>query len=54
MPDLRVSKENVIGLAFEPIPFLDLTIPFIEYAQKHIGKLNLNNHSTYHFDNQPQ
>ena len=38
MPDLRVSKENVIGLAFEPIPFLDLTIPFIEYAQKHIGK----------------
>ena len=38
MPELRVSKENVIGLAFEPIQFLDLTIPFIEYAQKHIGK----------------
>ena len=38
MPDLHVSKENVIGLAFEPIPFLNLTIQFIEYAQKHIGK----------------
>jgi len=38
MPDLHIAKENVIGLSFEPIAFLDLTIPFIEYAQKHIGK----------------
>ena len=38
MPDLHIPKENVIGLAFEPIPFLNLTIEFIEYAKKHIGK----------------
>ena len=38
MPELNIPKENVIGLAFEPIPFLDLTIEFIEYAKKYIGK----------------
>lgn len=38
MPDLNIPKENVIGLACEPMPFLNLTYPFIEYAQKHIGK----------------
>jgi len=38
MPDLNIPKENVIGLAFEPIPFLNLTIEFIEYAKKYIGK----------------
>jgi len=38
MPDLHIPKENVIGLAFEPIPFLNLTIEFIEYAKKHISK----------------
>jgi len=38
MPFLTIPKENVIGLAQEPIPFLKLTDDFITYAQKHIGK----------------
>jgi hypothetical protein len=38
MPDLHIKKENVIGLAFEPLPFLDLSVEFIKYAQKYIGK----------------
>lgn len=38
MPDLKIPKENVIGLAFEPIQFLGINESFIEYAQKHIGK----------------
>lgn len=37
-PDLKIPKENVIGLAFEPNQFLGLTFEFIKYAQKHIGK----------------
>ena len=35
-PHLRIKKENVIGLAFEPPPFLYLTKEFIEYAKKNI------------------
>ena len=38
MPDLTISKENVIGLAFEPIYYLHLTQEFIDYAKKYIGK----------------
>ena len=38
MPELNIPKENVIGLAFEPIYLLGLTPEFIDYAQKHIGK----------------
>jgi hypothetical protein len=38
MPTLKVPKENVIGLAFEPIQFLGLTQQFIDYATKNIGK----------------
>ena len=38
MPNLKIPKENVIGLAFEPIYFLGLTNEFINYAQKYIGK----------------
>lgn len=38
MPPLTIPKENVIGLAQEPIPFLQLNNEFIQYAQKHIGK----------------
>jgi len=38
MPILTIPKENVIGLAFEPLVFLNLTESFIAYAQKHIGK----------------
>lgn len=38
MPELKnIPKKNVIGLAFEPIEFLKLTIDFVEYAQKYIG-----------------
>jgi hypothetical protein len=38
MPLLTIKKENVIGLAFEPIEYLGLTKEFIEYAIKYIGK----------------
>jgi len=40
MPNLlpSVSKENVIGLAYEPPNFLGITEEFINYAQKYIGK----------------
>ena len=40
MPQLRadVPKENVIGFAFEPPQFLNVTPEFIRYAQAHIGK----------------
>ena len=38
MPQLKIPKQNVIGLAFEPIQFLGLTTSFVEYAQKYIGK----------------
>lgn len=38
MPLLNIPKENVLGLAFEPICFLGLTNNFIEYAKKHIGR----------------
>lgn len=38
MPQLKIPKQNVIGLAFEPIQFLGLTATFVNYAQKYIGK----------------
>lgn len=38
MPDLKIPKENVLGLAFEPIYFLGLTTEFVEYTKNHIGK----------------
>jgi hypothetical protein len=38
MPELKIPKKNVIGLAFEPLPFLGLTNQFIDYAVKNIGK----------------
>jgi len=38
MPDLTIPKENVIGLAFEPIRFLNLSRDFVIYANSHIGK----------------
>jgi len=39
MPALKnIGKANVIGLAFEPTPFLNLTPAFIQYAQTYIGK----------------
>lgn len=38
MPELSIPKENVLGLAFEPYPFLIITDEFIEYAKKNIGR----------------
>lgn len=38
MPKLTIPKDNVIGLAFEPIHFLGLTQQFLSYAKTHIGK----------------
>lgn len=38
MPNLIIPKENVLGLAFEPIYFLGLTHEFINYAKNHIGR----------------
>jgi hypothetical protein len=38
MPVLNIPKENVIGLAFEPLEFLNLTQAFLDYASKYIGK----------------
>ncbi len=35
--NLNIPKENVIGFAFEPLPFLHISPDFIEYAKKHIG-----------------
>lgn len=37
-PILNIPKENVIGLAFEPPYFLNITNNFIKYAQNNIGK----------------
>ena len=38
MPDIsHIPKQNVIGFAHEPLPFLQLTPEFIEYAQNYIG-----------------
>lgn len=39
MPNIsHIPKENVLGLAFEPIQFLNLSQEFVNYAQKYIGK----------------
>jgi len=37
-PSLKIPKENVIGLAWEPTKFVSITQEFINYAIKHIGK----------------
>jgi hypothetical protein len=37
-PSLKIPKENVLGLAFEPNAFLHLNKQFISYATKHIGR----------------
>jgi hypothetical protein len=43
MPHLKIPKENVIGLAFEPNQFLNITREFVNYAQQHIGKYLVGN-----------
>jgi hypothetical protein len=37
MPNLTIPKKNVLGLAFEPLEYLNLTHQFEDYANKHIG-----------------
>lgn len=37
MPELKCPKENVIGLAYEPIFFLFLNDDFINYVVKNVG-----------------
>ena len=37
MPALTLPKSKVLGLAFEPLEFLNLTPTFLSYAAKHIG-----------------
>lgn len=43
MPDIpeHIPKKNVVGLAFEPLPYLNLTNIFVDYAKKNIGKYYL-------------
>ena len=38
MPPLKIPKQNVLGLAFEPVQFLGMTPEFVQYALQHIGK----------------
>jgi hypothetical protein len=38
MPTITVPRSRVLGLAFEPRPYLHLTSVFIEYAKQFIGK----------------
>lgn len=40
MPDIpsHIPKENVIGLAFEPLPYLGLTRQFVDYVNEKVGK----------------
>lgn len=45
MPEINISKENVIGLAYEPYRFLCLNEIFINYTKKHIGKYYIGSHS---------
>ena len=38
MPNIaHIPKQNVVGFAHEPLPFLQLTNEFVAYAQKYIG-----------------
>jgi hypothetical protein len=40
MPEIpsNIPKQNVIGLAYEPIPFLNLSPAFVKYANRYINK----------------
>jgi hypothetical protein len=37
VPTISVPPERVLGLAFEPIPYLRLSYDFIHFAQKYVG-----------------
>lgn len=45
MPQLKIPKRNVIGLAFEPREFLNITQHFYDYAQRYIGMYFIGNSS---------
>ena len=45
MPALTIPKENVIGMSFEPIEYLNLTPAFVNYAKRHIGKYFIGSHA---------
>jgi len=47
MPSLTCPKENVLGLAFEPNAFLNLTYDFLFYANKYIGKYYVGSKESY-------
>jgi hypothetical protein len=38
VPDVSVPPERVLGLAFEPIPYLRLSYDFIHFAEKFVGQ----------------
>jgi hypothetical protein len=54
MPKLKpgIPKQNVIGLAYEPIPFLNLHTSFIQYANQYINKYYIGDISGILIDNQ--
>lgn len=37
MPKLQIPKENIIGLAWEPLEFLNITPQWLEYVKQNIG-----------------
>jgi hypothetical protein len=45
MPILTIPKENVIGLAIEPVEFLGLIQQFVDYSRAHIGKYLIGSHA---------
>lgn len=44
--NLKVSKDKVIGLAFEPAQFLRLTKNYVKWAKNNIGKYLIGSHSS--------
>jgi hypothetical protein len=53
MPNINpnIPKQNVIGLAYEPIPFLNLHKTFIQYANRYINKYYIGDISGVLIDN---
>jgi hypothetical protein len=53
MPNIlpHIPKQNVVGFAFEPIEFLGLTVEFVQYAHKYIGKYFIGDTTKYKLPN---
>lgn len=45
MPELKIPKENVIGLSCEPRPYLELTNTFIRYCIINVSRYYIGNRS---------